>query len=47
MAIRKRITRKEESKEITNNEPVSEDIFAQYQNERSKKAEGIILRQKK
>lgn len=47
MALRKRNTRKEESKEITNYEPVSEDIFAQYQNERSKKAEGIILKPKK
>lgn len=41
MSLRKRITRKEESKEITNNEPISEDDFFQYQQKKDKKPEGI------
>lgn len=39
--------RKPRKVETTNNEPISEDIFAQYQNERSEKSEGIILKSKK
>lgn len=44
MALRKRNTQKEETKE---NHPISEEMFSQYQQERSKKPEGIILKPNK
>lgn len=43
MKIRKRNARKEENPNL-NNEPVSEEIFFQYQQKRSKLPEGIILK---
>lgn len=44
MKLRKRNVRKEE---ILNNHPISEEMFFQYQQKRSKLSEGIILKPNK